>query len=315
MKEAYIVDNPLGSGKVEVLRNSDLIPGKQPRRGKVRDVYDLGDEMLIVTTDRISAYDVVFPTLIPHKGVSLTKLAEFWFDKTKKVIPHHLIHLEDERTMRVKKAHRVDIEFVCRAYLYGSAWRAYRDGARIVSGVKLPDGLQMAEELPEVILTPSTKADAGHDEEISRDEAVAKGFLTREEWNQLEEATLKLFSTYRNYAKSRGFIIPDFKIEFGRLKGELIQIDEPPSHDSARFWAEKFYELGKPQEATCLDKEFLRAYLREVNYMGNGPAPVIPAAVVKQVAMRCVASYEILSGRKTLKDFDLKNVQEVMCDS
>jgi phosphoribosylaminoimidazole-succinocarboxamide synthase len=302
LKEAYIVDNPLGSGKVEVLRNSDLIPGKQPRRGKVRDVYDLGDEMLIVTTDRISAYDVVFPTLIPHKGVSLTKLAEFWFDKTKNVIPHHLIHLEDERTMRVKKAHRVDIEFVCRAYLYGSAWRAYRDGARTVSGVKLPDGLQMAEELPEVILTPSTKADAGHDEEISRDEAVAKGFLTREEWNQLEEATLKL-------------IIPDFKIEFGRLGGELIQIDEPPSHDSARFWAEKFYELGKPQEATCLDKEFLRAYLREVNYMGNGPAPVIPSSVVKQVAMRCVASYEILSGRKTLKDFDLKNVQEVICDS
>jgi phosphoribosylaminoimidazole-succinocarboxamide synthase len=298
LKEAYIVDNPLGSGKVEVLRNSDLIPGKQPRRGKVRDVYDLGDEMLIVTTDRISAYDVVFPTLIPHKGVSLTKLAEFWFDKTKNVIPHHLIHLEDERTMRVKKAHRVDIEFVCRAYLYGSAWRAYRDGARTVSGVKLPDGLQMAEELPEVILTPSTKADAGHDEEISRDEAVAKGFLTREEWNQLEEATLKLFSTYRN-----------------RLGGELIQIDEPPSHDSARFWAEKFYELGKPQEATCLDKEFLRAYLREVNYMGNGPAPVIPSSVVKQVAMRCVASYEILSGRKTLKDFDLKNVQEVICDS
>ena len=312
MKEAYVVDDPLEPGTIEVLRNSDLFPGIQPRRGKVRDVYDLGNEMLIVTTDRISAFDVVFPTLIPHKGVSLTSLAAFWFDKTKTVIPHHLIRLEDQRTMRVKKARRIDIEFVCRAYLYGSAWRTYRDGARVVSGVKLPDGLQMAEELPEVILTPSTKADEGHDEEISRDEAVSKGLLTREEWDYLEEATFRLFEVYTEHAKSRGYIIPDFKIEFGRLGDELIQIDEPPSHDSARFWAKQFYEIGKPQEATCLDKEFLRAYLREVNYNGNGPAPEIPDLIIKQVAMRCLASYEILSGKKTLKDFDLKNVQQIM---
>ncbi len=303
---------PSSGGKVEVMRYSDAVKGLEPRRGKVRDVYDLGKEMLIVTTDRISAYDVVFPTLIPHKGESINYLSDFWFNKTKTVIPNHFIKLEDQRSMRVRKAERIDIEFVCRAYLYGSAWRAYRDGARTVSGIKLPDGLELAEMLPEVILTPTTKAEAGHDVEISGKEAIAQKLVTKEEWGELEEATFKLFAVYQSHAKSRGFIIPDFKLEFGRLDGELIQIDEPPSHDSARFWAEKFYEQGKPQEAHCLDKEFLRAYLREVGYMGDGPAPEIPAPVVKQVSMRCVASYEVLSGKKSLTDYDLKNVEQVM---
>ncbi len=314
MKEAHMVDDPLGPGKIEVLRNSDLIPGKTPRRGKVRDVYDLGKEMLIVTTDRISAYDVVFPTLIPHKGESINKLAEFWFNKTQDVIPNHFISLEDRRTMRVKKAERVDIEFVCRAYLYGSAWRAYRDGARTVSGVELPNGLVMAERLPDVILTPTTKAEEGHDKEISGREAIIQGLVTRDEWRELEEATLKLFAAYQSHAKSRGFIIPDFKLEFGRLEGELIQIDEPPSHDSARFWAERFYEPGKPQEAHCLDKEFLRAYLREVGYMGDGLIPDIPAQIVRQVSMRCVASYQVLSGNRSLSEYDLKTVDGVMAE-
>ena len=312
MKEAHIVDDPLAKGKVEVVRYSDAVKGVEPRRGKVRDVYDLGKEMLIVTTDRISAYDVVFPTLIPHKGESINRLSEFWFNKTKKVIPNHFIKVEDGRSMRVRKAGRIDVEFVCRAYLYGSAWRAYHDGARTVSGVKLPDGPHLADKLPEVILTPTTKAEAGHDMEISGNEAISQKLVTRDEWKELEDSTLKLFAAYQSHAKNRGFIIPDFKLEFGRLNGELIQIDEPPSHDSARFWAEKFYEPGKPQEAHCLDKEFFRAYLREVKYIGDGPAPEIPAPVVKQVSMRCVASYEVLSGKKSLGDYGLLNVGQVM---
>lgn len=312
MKEAHIVEDPLGEGKIEVVRYSNAVKGVEPRRGKVRDVYDLGKEMLIVTTDRISAYDVVFPTLIPHKGESINRLSEFWFNKTKDIIPNHFIMIENGRTMRVRKAERIDIEFVCRAYLYGSAWRAYRDGARTVSGVKLPDGLNMADKLPEIILTPTTKAEAGHDIEISGKEAIVQKLVTKDEWMELDESTLKLFDAYQSHAKSRGFIIPDFKLEFGRLDGELIQIDEPPSHDSARFWAEKFYQPGKPQEAHCLDKEFLRAYLREVNYTGDGPAPEIPAPVVKQVSMRCVASYEVLSGKKSLGDYALKNIDQIM---
>jgi phosphoribosylaminoimidazole-succinocarboxamide synthase len=313
MKESFTVDDPIGAGRVEVLRSSDLFPGgREPRRGKVRDVYDLGDEMIIVTTDRISAYDVVFPTLIPHKGESLNALSEFWFKKTRNVFPNHFKEPYDGRSMRVAKAERIDIEWVCRAYLYGSAWRAYRDGARTVSGVRLPGGLVMAEELPEVILTPTTKAEEGHDLEISGKEAIARGLVSKDEWDELEEATYSLFNAYRRHAKTRGIIIPDFKLEFGRLGDELIQIDEPPTHDSARFWAERFYEPGKQQEAHCLDKEFLRAYLRGIGYMGDGEPPEIPGPVVREVSLRCVASYRVLSGQKNLSEFDLKTVDEVM---
>lgn len=313
MKESFTVDDPIGAGRVEVLRSSDLFPGeREPRRGKVRDVYDLGDEMIIVTTDRISAYDVVFPTLIPHKGESLNALSEFWFKKTRNVFPNHFKEPYDGRSMRVAKAERIEIEWVCRAYLYGSAWRAYRDGARTVSGVRLPGGLVMAEELPEVILTPTTKAEEGHDLEISGKEAIARGLVSKDEWDELEEATHSLFNAYRRHAKTRGIIIPDFKLEFGRLGDELIQIDEPPTHDSARFWVERFYEPGKQQEAHCLDKEFLRAYLRGVGYMGDGEPPEIPGPVVREISLRCVASYRVLSGQKSLSEFDLKTVDEVM---
>ncbi len=313
MKEAYIVDDPLDKGKIEVLKNSDLFNGNLiPRRGKVRDVYDLGDHMLIVTSDRISAYDVVYPTLIPHKGESLHALSEFWFRETRDVIPNHFVESIDTRTMKVIKAERVDVEWVCRAYLYGSAWRAYNKGVRKISGVNLPDGLVMAEELPEVILTPTTKEELGHDIEISKDEAINADLVTKDEWDLLEEATFKLFDRYRSVAKKHGMIIPDFKLEFGRLGMNLIQIDEPPTHDSARYWAENFYELGKPQEAHCLDKEFLRSYLRNVGYMGDGEPPSIPASVVREVSKRCVASYKVLSGHSKIKDFDLKTVDQVM---
>jgi len=313
MKEAYIVDDPLGEGKVEVLRYSDIFSGKPaPRRGKVRDVYDLGEHMVIVTSDRISAYDVVLPTLIPHKGASLHALSEFWFRETRDVIPNHYEETLGPRAMKVRKAVRVDVEWVCRAYLYGSAWRAYSKGARVISGVELPDGLVMAEELPEVILTPTTKEEAGHDMEISRKEAVEAGLATAEEWDRLEEATFRLFERYREVAGRAGLIIPDFKLEFGRVDGGLIQIDEPPTHDSARYWAKKFYRVGEQQEAHCLDKEFLRSYLRRVGYMGDGEPPAIPGPVVREVSKRCVASYKVLSGQAKLGSFDLKTVDEVL---
>ena len=313
MKDSFIVDSPLGLGKVEVLRASDIFNGNpNPKRGKVRDVYEMGDYMYIVTSDRISAYDVVYPTLIPHKGQSLHSLSLFWFSETKDIIRNHLLEEVDERTIKVVKADRVDIEWVCRAYLYGSAWRAYRNGERVVSGVKLPDGLIMAEELPEIILTPTTKEESGHDMEIDKAEAISKCLCTLDEWESLEEATFRLFERYQNIAKSHGLIIPDFKLEFGRLNDDLIQIDEPPTHDSARYWAEKFYEPGKPQEGHCLDKEFLRSYLRNVGYMGDGQPPIIPAPVVREVSKRCVASYKVLSRHARLDDFDLKTVDEVM---
>lgn len=313
MKDSSIVKSPLGLGDIEVLRASDMFDGKPaPKRGKVRDVYDMGDHMFIVTSDRISAFDVVYPTLIPHKGPSLHALSLFWFDQTKDIVKNHLQEVVDERTVKVVKANRVDVEWVCRAYLYGSAWRAYNKGARTISGVEVPDGLVMAEELPEVILTPTTKEDSGHDMEISKKEAIERGLSTKEEWDLLEETTFKLFERYQQLSKKKGLIIPDFKLEFGTVDGEYIQIDEPPTHDSARYWAEQFYEPGKPQEAHCLDKEFLRSYLRNVGYMGDGPPPTIPEPIVREVSKRCIASFEVLSGKSKLEDFNLKTVDQVM---
>jgi phosphoribosylaminoimidazole-succinocarboxamide synthase len=312
-KNSFMVRDPLGEGLVEVLRASNLYgEGDPPNRGKVRDVYDLGDEMLILTTDRISAFDVVYPTLIPHKGRSLHALSVHWLSRTGGIFPNHLLESVSDRSMRVLKAERIDLEWVCRAYLYGSAWRAYRDGARVVSGERLPGGLAMAEELPEVILTPTTKSEEGHDREISRAEAIGSGLLSPDEWGELEEASFSLYEFYRSEARRRGFIIPDFKLEFGRRDGGLIQIDEPPTHDSARFWAEEFYEPGRGQEPTCLDKEFLRECLRRMGYTGDGRPPAIPGPVVREVSKRCVASYEVMSGSKRLADFDLKNVDDVM---
>jgi phosphoribosylaminoimidazole-succinocarboxamide synthase len=313
LKDSEIVDSPLGLGKVEILRASNIFNGNpEPRRGKVRDVYDMGDHMYIVTSDRISAFDVVYPTLIPHKGPSLHALSLFWFNETSDIIKNHLLEVIDERTVKVIKADRVDVEWVCRAYLYGSAWRAYNKGARTISGVDLPDGLVMAEELPEVILTPTTKEESGHDMEISKAEAIEQGLSTLDEWDLLEEATFKLFERYQQVSKRHGLIIPDFKLEFGRLEDEYIQIDEPPTHDSARYWAEKFYEPGKPQEATCLDKEFLRSYLRNIGYMGDGPPPTVPDPIVREVSKRCIASYKVLDGQAKIEDFDLKTVDEIM---
>jgi len=278
VKESHLVPDPLGPGMVEVLKASYLLgPGRPPRRGKVRDA-----------------------------------LSVYWFTRTADLFPNHFVESVDGRTMRVLKAERIDVEWVCRAYLYGSAWRAYRDGARIISGVELPDGLTMAEELPEVILTPTTKSERGHDLELSRSEAIDAGLVTRDEWRELEEATHRLFEFYRSEAARRGIIIPDFKLEFGRHGGGLIQIDEPPTHDSARLWAEEFYEPGRPQEAHCLDKEFLREYLRRIGYTGDGEPPEIAAPVVREVSKRCVASYQVLSGVKRLADFDLRTVDEVM---
>jgi len=311
--EVERVPDPLGEGFVEVLRASNLFgEERRPRRGKVRDVYDLGETLLIVTTDRISSFDVVLPTLIPHKGRSLHALSTYWFQRTKEIFPNHFLESLDERTMRVVKAERIDIEWVVRAYLYGSAWRAYRSGRRVISGVRLPEGLEMAEELPEVILTPTTKSEVGHDVELSKREAIERGLLSREEWGELEEASLRLFEYYHREAKRRRIIIPDFKLEFGRGPEGLIQIDEPPTHDSARFWDERRYEPGRPQEAHCIDKEYLREYLRRVGFTGEGRPPDIPPSIVREISKRCVASHLVLTGQRSIDDFDLRSVDEAL---
>ncbi len=291
---------------------SDLQGKHLLRRGKVRDVYDEGDELLIVATDRISAFDRIMPVGIEGKGVSLTKLSEFWFLRTDRFFKNHYISRFNERTLRVKKAQRIDIEWIVRAYLYGSAWRAYSKGTREVSGVKLPGGLQLAEELPEIVLTPTTKSDEGHDEELSKEEALRRRLVSPDEWSDLEEATYRLFEYYKKEASLKGIIIPDFKLEYGRVKDELIQIDEPPTHDSARFWAKDKYRIGERQEKHCLDKEFLRDYLMRKGFSGDGEIPALPELVLSQISKRCQGAWEVLSGARSMESLGLLSVDEVI---
>ncbi len=256
------------------------------RRGKVKDIYVEDGHLLLVHTDRVSTFDVVLNTLIPYKGVYLCLLSAYWFRKSASIFPNHFMEQIGERILRVVRAERTDIEWIVRGYLYGSAWRAYSRGLRVISGVRLPEGLTLAEKLPEPILTPTTKSDSGHDEEVSKEETVSRGLVSRDEWSELEEACFKLYEFYTYEALKAGVIIADVKLEFGRFKGGLIQIDEPPTHDSARIWSAKYYRPGRRQESFCLDKEFLRTYLARTWDRRGGQPPTLPWPVIRQVALR-----------------------------
>jgi len=284
------------------------------RRGKVRDVYLNGDYLLIVSTDRISAFDVNMKNGIPSKGESLTELSIYWFRHTSGIFPNHFLRQIDSRSIEVIKAERIDIEWVARRYLYGSAWRRYNAGERILGGVKLPNGLEMAEELPETILTPTTKAETGHDLPLVKREAITNNFVTVEEWRELEEATFRLYESYMDKAKSKGILIPDFKLEFGKSEDGLIQIDEPPTHDSARFWSEKNYAKGKQQESHALDKEFLRQYLIRIGFSGDGESPLLPPLVVEEISKRCIGSSKVLSGKGKIEDLELRSVNQIILE-
>lgn len=283
------------------------------RRGKVRDVYDLGDELLIVASDRVSAYDVVLPDQIPRKGESLTRLSAFWFTRTSHMMPNHFLGCVDNRSMRVIKAERIDIEWVVRSRLYGSMWRAYAKGTREFGGVKLPNGLRLGEELPQTVLTPTTKSDIGHDLDITRSEAIEQGLISGDDWVLLEEACFKLYEFYRDEVKKRGIILPDFKVEYGRSHGALIQIDEPPTHDSARFWVQRYFKVGEQQEAHALDKEFLRVFLKEhYGFRGEGSPPRLPEIVIDEVSKRCVGACEIIDGSTRIEDLNLRSLHQVL---
>lgn len=310
---SYEVPDPLGKGKVEVVYQSELFePNRLLKRGKVRDVWDAGEYLYIFSSDRVSSFDCVLPTLIPHKGTSLHALSVYWFEKSRKVFPNHFVESVDSRTMKVLKAERIDIEWIVRGYLYGSLWRTYSKGERELYGIKLPQGLRLAEELPDLIFTPTTKSDVEHDVAISREEAIRKGLVTKDEWRLLKEASFRLYEFYKDHAKRKGIILADVKVEFGRCKGELIQIDEAPTHDSARLWDISRYRVGEKQEASCLDKEFLREYLRKVGFSGEGSPPDLPWPVVVEVSKRCVGAYRVLSCQAKISDFNLKTLDELM---
>lgn len=265
-------------------------------RGKVRDIYDLGDRLLLVATDRISAFDVVLPTGIPGKGAVLNQLSAFWFNATRSVVPNHLVSTDVEafpeplprfaeqlrgRSMLVRRAQRVDVECVVRGYLAGSAWAEYRRSGT-VAGVPLPPGLRESEQLPEPIFTPATKAATGHDENISV--AQLRDLVGAELAEKLADHSLRLYAFAHEHALRRGIILADTKFEFGWRDGEVILVDEALTPDSSRFWSAADYVVGRSQPS--FDKQYVRDWLEASGWNKEPPAPPLPGEVVQQTAAR-----------------------------
>lgn len=275
-------------------------------RGKVRDTYDLGDRLLMVATDRISAFDAILPNGIPDKGRVLTLLSAFWFGRTREIIPNHLISVETadlpeslsasaemlaDRFMLVRKAKRLDFECVVRGYLAGSGWADYqRTGS--VCGVKLPKGLRQADQLPEPIFTPATKAESGHDINISLDEM--KNSVGEDLGQAIADVSIALYRAAESYALDRGIIIADTKMEFGLLDDQLILIDELLTPDSSRFWAVGEYAPGGSPPS--FDKQYVRDWLERSGWNKQPPAPILPDDVVAGTASRYREAYEWLTG-------------------
>lgn len=310
--EGELIQDPFNSESFVFAVRNTLIPELSLKRGKVKDVYDLGSRLLIYFTDRVSAFDRVLPNLIPYKGYSLAAMSSYLFKKSSSVFPNHLIEMVDVNAILVKKASRVDVEWIARKYLYGSMWREYKEGRRDFWGYRLPSGLKLAEELPDIIITPTTKSETGHDQPISMNEAVRRKMISVDDWKYLEEATIRLYEFYSKEMLKKGLILADMKVEFGMINDCYVQIDEPPTHDSARIWVEELYEEGKPQVDTCLDKEFLRECLRTLGFRGEGSPPNLPEEVVREVSKRALGAYLVASGRKSVRDIDLKRLSELM---
>ena len=283
----------------DALLELDIPELTKVKSGKVREVFDLGEHFLFVASDRISAFDVIMPNGIPRKGEVLTQISHFWFDKYADLVPNHrvpnglpdhLAHLAS-RSMVVKKAEPLQIECIVRGYIAGSGWKEYqRDGT--VCGIQLPENLLESAELEQPLFTPSTKADEGHDENISFEQAVE--IEGREVAEKVRDLSLQIYTEAREYARERGIIIADTKFEFGKLDGELILIDEVLTPDSSRFWPLDEYEPGRGQHA--YDKQFVRDYLETLNWDKTPPGPKLPDEIVKRTQGRYLEAYEQLTG-------------------
>jgi len=275
-------------------------------RGKVRDIYDLGGQLLIVATDRLSAFDVILPTPIPDKGRVLTQLSLLWFQLLKEVIPNHVLSaiefpppfdkFKDEltgRSMIVRKTQALPIECVVRGYVSGSGWKDYRTTGKIC-GLQLPAGLRESERLPEPIFTPATKAATGHDENISFEYAAS--LIGKELAEKVRGVSLELYRRAAAYAEPRGVILADTKFEFGLLNNQLIWIDEALTPDSSRFWSAAQYSPGGPQAS--FDKQFVRDYLERMQWPKTPPGPELPPEVVEATRGKYREAYRILAGRE-----------------
>lgn len=293
---------------VKTLTKTDFHFPKQVSvyHGKVRDVYDINDNLLVmVATDRISAFDVILPEGIPYKGQVLNQIAAKFLDATSNVVPNWKIATPDPMVTVGYKCEGFKVEMIIRGYLTGSAWREYASGCRELCGVKLPDGMKENEKFPEPIITPTTKADEGHDENISRDEIISRGIVSKEDYETMEAYTRKLFEIGTQMAADKGLILVDTKYEFGKRDGKVILIDEIHTPDSSRyFYADTYAELfakGEPQRQ--LSKEFVRQWLIDHNFMGKAgqTVPEMTPEFIESVSERYIELYEHITGDKFVK--------------
>ncbi len=277
-------------------------------KGKVRNVYDLGDKLLIVVTDRISAFDVVFPNLIPNKGKVLNSISEFWFGFTSDIIGNHMITTDvskypdglskfteelQGRSMLVHKVEMAPAECIVRGYLEGSGLKEY-NATGSICGIKLPAGLKQGDKLPEPIFTPSTKASEGHDINVSFEELADT--IGRELAEQLRDKSIALYKAAASHAESKGIILADTKFEFGMLDGKLVLADEAFTPDSSRFWDMADYEPGRPQKS--FDKQFVREYLERIKWNKQPPAPELPEDVISKTEAKYIEAYERITGKR-----------------
>ncbi len=284
------------------------LPGiKKLRSGKVREVFDLGETLLFVATDRLSAFDVILPDPIPHKGAVLNQLSAFWFKRFDKIDNHFVTADFDEfpqqlhafrdqltgRSMIVRKTKPLPVECVVRGYLAGSGWKEYQE-SQSVCGEKLPPGLQLASQLPEPIFTPATKSDAGHD--LNIDMNACRQILGNEMAERVRDLSLQIYSAGRDHAAQRGIIVADTKFEFGVIDGKLLLIDECLTPDSSRFWPKDQYVVG--QSPPSFDKQFVRAYLETLDWNKTPPAPSLPQDVIAKTSAKYVEAFEKLTGQK-----------------
>ena len=296
---------------MKVLLQTNFPKLKLFAKGKVRDIYEVGDNLLLVSTDRLSAFDVIMNQGIPYKGMVLTKISEFWFNYTKDIIPNHLITADVEkypieckeytedlrnRSMLVKKAKVVPIECIVRGYISGSGWNDYsKTGA--ISGITLPKGLLESEKFSEPIFTPSTKAEIGqHDENISAEEATK--IVDKDTFNKVKEATIKIYKKSSEYALTKGIIIADTKFEFGKVKDQIILVDEVLTPDSSRFWPLDKYEKGRGQES--YDKQFVRDYLLSIKFNKQPPPPPLPEDIIQKTSEKYFDIYKKLTGESLI---------------
>jgi phosphoribosylaminoimidazole-succinocarboxamide synthase len=266
--------------------------------GKVRDIYRSNNQRLLITTDRISAFDRILG-LIPYKGQVLNQLSAWWFEKTADIVGNHVISVPDPNVTLAHEADPLPVEVIVRGFITGvtktSLWYLYSQGDREPYGIPLPDGLQKDDALPTPIITPTTKAEkGGHDEKLTRQEILDRGLVPQDLWEQVETAALAVFSRGQEVARNAGLVLVDTKYEFGLVDGRLVLIDEVHTPDSSRYWTLSSYEEGTPKN---FDKEFLRKWFADQGYRGDGVAPTMPAEFIAQVAARYIAAYEKLTGQ------------------